>query len=203
MIRKGKRHGGENRIIVRDDHEAQMIRVIETARWHIVRYDSIRASLATRASFVVSVAALVVAAISFVFSWAAGHKFYGGTVSLALLDSGMLLSLIYALVSIRSATSGLLSSKPWRSVYSGQPPRSLFYTHSDTTKQLPQYADFSTIFKEQTLEMEAEFAMVNLWLVLNTTDHRYKFIRKAVRRLNVAILIFSVVAAATAALGLA
>jgi hypothetical protein len=67
-----------------DDIQAQTMRLIETARWHTVRYDDLRASLANRASFVVSVATILIAGTSFLFPWIADRKIYGGTTSLIL-----------------------------------------------------------------------------------------------------------------------
>jgi hypothetical protein len=78
----------------------------------------------------------------------------------------------------------------------------LFYQHEDTTKDLPSYADFSSAFKGQSLEMELDYAMTNLWLCLETHAYRYKFIRNAVNRLKVAIIAFSVSVVAAAVLGL-
>src|SRR5579871_1318710 len=167
-----------------DDITMQAMRLIETARWHIIRYDNLRSSLATRASFTVSVDAVLIAGISFLFSYIAGHKIYGGTISLSLIGSGMLVALIYALLSVRDASQGLLSSKTWRILFGDEPPHSLFYQHSDTIKATPSYREFSATFKGQTLESEAESAIVNLWLVLRTHAHRYKFIRAAIRKLQ-------------------
>ena len=50
--------------------------------------------------------------------------------------------------------------------------------------------------------MELDYAMTNLWLCLETHAYRYKFIRNAVNRLQVAIIAFSVSVVAAAVLGL-
>ena len=120
-----------------DNANSQLIRLIETARWHTTRYDNLRASLANRASFVVSVDAVLIAGVSFLFSWVATRSVYGGRVSLVIVGCGMLLALVFALLSVRRASQALLSSKSWRKLFNVGPPPSLFYQHSDTIQQYP------------------------------------------------------------------
>jgi hypothetical protein len=183
------------------EHQIQTTRLIEAARWHTVRYDALRASLANRASFVVSVATILIAGISFLFPWIADRKIYGATTALILLSLGILTSLVFAILSVREACRGLLTGKPWRTIF-GEAPRSLFYQHEDTTKDLPSYADFNSAFKNQSLEMELNYAITNLWLCLETHAYRYNFIRNAVARLQIAIIAFAVSVVAAAILGL-
>jgi hypothetical protein len=165
-------------------------RLIETARWHTVRYDNLRASTANRASFVVSANAILIAGVSFLFSWIAARKIYGGSVSLILVSVGMLLALVFALRSVRAASQVLVSKKTWRTLFKGDPPASLFYHHNDTLKEASTYAQFSSRFKEQTLDSELEWAVINLWIVLNMHAHRYRFLRAATNHLQVATLAF-------------
>jgi len=191
-----KRHQGND-----VESQAQNIRLIEAARWHTVRYDNLRASLASRASFVVSVATILIAGTSFLFPWIADRKIYGGTVALILLGLGMLTSLIFAMLSVREACRGLLTSKPWRKIF-GEAPPSFFYQHEDTIRDLPSYADFSAAFKGQSLETELDYVMINLWLCVETHAHRYRFIRKVVNQLQIAVIAFAVSVVAAAVLGL-
>jgi hypothetical protein len=177
-------------------------RLIETARWHILRYDSLRASLASRASFVLSADAVLIAGISFLFSWTAKRGIYGGIISLALVGVGMLLALTFALLSVRRASRALLSNKSWRTLFSSDAPPSLFYQHSDTIKAIPTYAEFSTAFKGQATGSELESAIVNLWLVLHTHAYRYRFLREATNQLQIAISAFAGSAIAAVILGL-
>lgn len=162
-----------------DDEER---RLIETARWHTLRYDNLRVSLASRASFVLSADAVLIAGVSFLFSWFSGRTVYGGKSSIVLVGGGMLVALISALLSMRRASQALLSSKPWRVLFNVEPPRSLFYQHSDTVKAVPTYAEFRAAFEGQTASSELESAMVNLWLVLHTHAYRYGFLRVANQR---------------------
>jgi hypothetical protein len=107
-------------------------RLIETACWHTLRYDALRVSLANRASFMVSANAVLIAGISFLFSWFSQRPIYGGRTSSIIVGAGMLVALIYSLLSMRKASQALLSSRSWRKIYADDPAPSLFYQHSDT-----------------------------------------------------------------------
>lgn len=182
--------------------DAQLVRLIETIRWHTIRYDNLRASLANRASFVVSVDAVLIAGVSFLFSWIARRSIFGGKATLIVLGCAMLLALVFALLSVRQASRALLSSKSWRKLFEVEPPPSLVYQHSDTIKVAPSYTEFSATLRKQSLNSEVEAATVNLWLVLHTHAYRYRFLRRATNELQVAILAFAGSAILAVTLGL-
>jgi hypothetical protein len=177
-------------------------RLIETVRWHILRYDSLRVSLANRASFMVSANAVLIAAVSFLFSWFSQRHVYGGKLSTILVGIGMVMSFGFALLSMRRASQALLSNKTWRTLFNAEPPPSLFYQHSDTIKTVPGYVEFAAAFKEQTFSSELESAIVNLWQILHTHAHRYGFLRAATNNLQIATLVFAGSAIVAVILGL-
>jgi hypothetical protein len=170
------------------DHPAA--RVVEAARWHALRYDGLRSSLANRASFVVSVDAVLIAGVSFLFPWIIDRGMFGGKASLALVGLGTMLTLLFAALSISRASRALLSSQSWRTLFGGEPAPSLFYHYSDTVNSMPEFAQFRAGFMEQTRTSEAESAVVCLWLVLLTYGHRYQHLRAATKYLRIATLSF-------------
>ena len=176
--------------------------LLDAARWHILRYDQLRASLASRASFVVSADAALIAGVTFLFSWTASHHVYGGTASIALIGMGMLIALVFAVLSVRSASRALLSSRSWRTLFGAEPPPSLFYQHTDTIRAAPEYTQFSAAFKGQSVRSELDSAVVNLWVVLQTHAYRYRFLRVATNELQIATLAFACSAVVAVVLGL-
>ncbi|MBM0203445.1 hypothetical protein ACIA47_02270 [Micromonospora sp. NPDC051227] len=60
----------------------------------------------------------------------------------------------------------------------------MFYLHSDTLPVTPTFRDFDAAFAAQTASGERISATVNLWVVLQTLNHRYRFLRRATRRLQ-------------------
>ncbi|MEW1587918.1 hypothetical protein AB0283_21060 [Micromonospora vinacea] len=172
----------ENREAPRSDAENQ--RLIETARWHITRYDGLRSSIANRASFVISANAVLIGGVALLFPNAINQEVYGGRVTVVAMGVAALGVLILAATSIVAATNALLAAKRWRDIYGSEPPPGMFYLHSDTLAVTPTFRDFDTAFAAQTVSDERMSATVNLWVVMQTLNYRYRFLRRATRRLQ-------------------
>ncbi|MFB6398217.1 hypothetical protein [Polymorphospora lycopeni] len=166
-------------------------RMIETARWHILRYDALRASIANRASLLISGNALLIGGVAILFPNTVGQDVAGGRLTLVALAIGAFWVLGCSVFSVIYATKALLAGKSWRELYGQEPPVSLFYQHSDTMRVAPDFASFDTAFVEQTLGRERESATVNLWVVLQAHNYRYQFLRRATRRLQLGLVVFA------------
>ncbi|WBB91425.1 hypothetical protein [Verrucosispora sp. WMMC514] len=165
-------------------------RMIETARWHILRYDQLRGSIANRASFLISANAVLIGGVALLFPKTVGQDITGGRPILATLAAGALLVLGLSALSVLSATKALLAGKTWRSLYGTDPQPSMFYQHSDTVEQAPNFAAFDAALLGQSLDEERKSATVNLWVVLQTHNYRYKFLRKSTRYLQLGLAVF-------------
>ncbi|WP_030490737.1 hypothetical protein [Micromonospora chokoriensis] len=172
----------ENREATPSDDENR--RLIETARWHITRYDGLRSSIANRASFVISANAVLIGGVALLFPSAINQDIYGGQVTVIAMGVAALGVLILAATSIVAATNALLAAKRWRDIYGSDPPPGMFYLHSDTLAVTPTFRDFGAAFAAQTASAERMSATVNLWVVLQTLNYRYRFLRRATRRLQ-------------------
>jgi hypothetical protein len=138
----------------------------------------------------VSVDAVLIAGVSFLLPRTLDLGRFGGKASFVFVGLGTLLTLVFAALSIGSASQALLSSRSWRTVFGGEPPPSLFYHYSDTISSIPEFAQFRTVLMDQTRTSEAESAVVCLWLVLLTYAHRYQHLRVATKYLRLATLSF-------------
>jgi hypothetical protein len=171
---------------------AEIFRAIETARWHIVRYDALRASAASRASFVITADGVLIAGVALLMS--EGSAFAGGfrqSISW-LIAIGALLALVFAAVSIVASTNSMLSSRRWRHLFGEPSSFSAFYQHSDTFTHSPTYAEFEQLFVSQSSDDDLKSAIVNLWVVMKTHAHRYAYLRRAVRYLKLGLLVLLV-----------
>lgn len=164
--------------------------MIETARWHILRYDGLRGSIANRASFLISANAVLIGGVALLFPKTVGQDIAGGRAVLGALAVGALSVLGLSALSVINATKALLAGQSWRSLYGTDPPPSMFYQHSDTVRKTPNFAAFDAAFVEQTLDQERKSATVNLWVVLQAHNYRYKFLRRATRRLRLGLVVF-------------
>lgn len=149
-----------------------------------MRYDGLRSSIANRASFVISANAVVIGGVALLFPAAIGQDIVGGRVTLLAVGCASLAVLILAALSIVAATNALLAAKRWRELYGPEPPPGMFYQHSDTFRVISTFHDFETAFATQTADGERLSATVTLWIVMQTQNHRYQFLRRATRRLQ-------------------
>ena len=172
---------------------------IATARWHTTRYDSLRGSLTTRASFVVSVNAIVVTGTTLLLAQAQPKDLAGGRVTFAVTSAGAAVAIAFAAASVWQAIGALVAGRPWRTQYGKDVPYGAFYQHSDTFKQFSSYRTFRAALSDESLERQLDAAAANLWVVMRTHAYRYAFLRRAVRSLAVSISLFVTVAAAVIA----
>jgi len=165
---------------------------IATARWHTVRYDSLRASLTTRASFIVSVNAVVVAGVALLLAQSPAKDIAGGRIAFAAASLGAASSLFFSALSIQRAMGALIGRRKWRALYGEVPSTSDFYQHSDTLRKFETYASFRTAFQSESLQRQLDSAVLNLWVVMRTHSYRYGFLRKAITMLGISISVFVV-----------
>jgi hypothetical protein len=183
-------HMTKNKVRVTQE-ETKLKRTIETARWHILRYDTLRQSIANRASFLISANAVLIGGVALLFPKAVGPGILGGRPVLATLGAGALMILGLATLSIMSATRALLARRTWRTLFGDDPTPSLFYQHSDTVRQLDNFIAFRDTFTRQSLAEEVDAATGNLWVVLQTHNYRYHFLRQATQRLKLGLAVFA------------
>jgi hypothetical protein len=164
---------------------------IATARWHATRYDSLRSSLTTRASFMVSVNAIIVAGTALLLTQSKPEDLSGGRLALAVAVFGAMITLAFSALSVRRAMGALVGRRPWRIDASAELPLSTFYQHSDTFQRLPDFASFAAYFPAESLEAQLDAAVVNLWVVMRAHVMRYAALRKAAATLSLAISTFA------------
>src|SRR4051794_41118221 len=148
------------------DHgdRTELGRQIESIRWHLTRYDAARTSVASRASFIMAAAAVLIASVAVLSPAGIQVKLLGGKISLALLGLGGLGTLTCAIISMLAAMNALVSIRPWRTLYGNKPPSGSFYVPSDTLRQLKNYEVFKTELMAQRLSDDRDAALVALWL---------------------------------------
>lgn len=177
---------------VQDPVDQQLLERIEAARWHISRYDSLRGSVASRASFVITANAALIAGVALLAPQTIKEQVFGGRPSLVLIAIGAAVTLALATSSIASAAGAFVALKTWRKLYGDEPPRSLYYQHTDTIREFPQYTPFRENFELATRSQELTWATVNLWVILQTHAYRYRFLRRSIRMLRYGVTSFTV-----------
>jgi len=161
----------------------------ELALWLIERYDELRSSTASRASIVLSAAAILITGSSFLF-----EKFLVLIPQISLIERVVLifvflLSLTFQLASIGSSASAIVNVwKKSRKMIGGEIPPRLLFNARDTIETYETLEKFEQEFKSTDEEQILSFALGELWTITNSHHKRYQILRRATRLLLISIV---------------
>lgn len=162
-------------------------------RWHLDRYDRLRASTASRAAVVLSAGAILSAGNVVVLARLVGSPDPRLVQWLALLFAGGLLTSVGLVVlSLILATGVLVTPRASRDTFAGgrDLPIALVFNDSDTVRELKSYDSFKAIVAGQGYGAMIEAAQVELWIGIRQHRHRYLRLRAATRVLRWAAVVF-------------
>lgn len=167
-------------------------------RWHLDRYDRLRASTASRAAVVLSASALLSATNAVIISQVLGPRFTSVPSALLILCTlPALAGFVLVVLAVVRATGVLVTTRSSRTLLTGPaaPPPGAIFNGSDTLELFSTYGEFSAAVDGQDEASIIEAAKADLWIVIHQHRHRYAELRSAVRllRLAAAVLPFALV----------
>lgn len=172
--------------------------MLDLLKWHIDRYDRLRASTASRASVVLSAGAILSAGNALLLTqllsadadWLTGWWLLAFTV-VALVDAALVVA------SLVQAANVLVTARSSRSLLTGgtELPRSFLFNGTDTVAHLKTFDDFRTVAENQSRAAAREAAEVELWVGIQQHRRRYVRLRESVRLLRLAAIVFVAVLA--------
>lgn len=165
---------------------------IEALRWHILRYDSLRVSVATRASFLLSANAVLIAGVALLVPQGIQRSVAGGRLSLGLLGGWSVVTLILSGISIHNSMGAQLHRRSSRETLESEPPLAFLYHHSDALQQASTYREFAGKFASQGQQEELKCALAALWIGLNAYSRRYRCMRRSAVNLYLAMTSFAI-----------
>lgn len=164
---------------------------LDIARWHLDRYDRLRVSTSSRAAVVLSAATILSAGNAVILSRqlrlpADLPRLLAVAVTIALISSTALV-----VCAIIFATRVLVSLKSSRAIFpSANLPSGFLFNATDTVKLAPNFGDFEKAAHGQTWDDILRASYVELWTVIRQHRHRYSMLRRAIRFLRAAAVIF-------------
>jgi len=165
---------------------------LDSARWHLSRYDELQANLASRAATLLSADALILGAAAILVGQYFGGSFDKTSVTTTLVAAGAASTLLVVAVSISATARVLLALRPWRKKRIGQGvPRTVFYLHNDTLAVLGDYDAFSSRFKTLSVDDELEGALAALWIRTKNYQTRVRSLRVGLYFLFVSMVCLS------------
>jgi hypothetical protein len=178
---------------VADDQKPTVAEQITLIRWHLDRYDRLRASTASRASVVLSAGAVLLAGNALVLSQVIGRIPDSlPTWGLALFTAATTISAVLVVLTLLRASRVLVTGRDSRSMFGGPDslPVSLVFNGTDTVDRLHSFDEFRGALGSQRAEDILEAAQVELWIGIQQHRHRYLRLRGAVRVLRYAGVAF-------------
>ena len=161
--------------------------LVELLRWHILRADSQRGGMWTRAAAVLSADALVIAGAAVLVS-AANKAAWWSLLTAAL-------PLVAAMISVYEASNVIGGVRDWgRTFAEKDSPTPMFYSLPETVKSLITYDQFRSALTGRSIEGELEDAASELWRISVLHRVRLHQLRRSMRWLQASLplLILSV-----------
>jgi len=159
---------------------------LRSLRYHIDRYDRLRAATASRASVLLAASALALAASGILLNRDLRATLHSNRplLVIAILLFVVILGLIFT--AVLNALSALVSLSDGRSLYNlpGDCSRGI-YNQTDAVTAFPEVSNISSGL---ALSAEISGAEVELWVNVRQHKRRYEHLRRGIRRLRAAIL---------------
>ena len=164
---------------------------IEMVKWHIQRYDALRASTANRAAMVLSANALLLASSTFLLDKIVANLNLYSSYQRCFVLVSVSLTLLLLAISIFYAIRGVIAvSKTSRDLFGYDIPKHPFFSQRDTIESFSGFQSFKEGFMDTNSEKMLSYALGDLWTVINQHFYRYQNLRTAIRFLSAGIVVF-------------
>lgn len=162
---------------------------VELIKWHLGRYDARRESTASRASVVLSAAAILSAGEAIVLGQVSGDVLRRVDPWPKIVLGVLVLTSSFLVIgSLIRASQVLVTRRPSRALFGegGSLPRGLIFNGTDTVALLKTFADFRRALVAQDDQAVFDAAAVELWVTIQQHRRRYAQLRSAVALLQLA-----------------
>jgi hypothetical protein len=164
---------------------------LDLARWHIDRYDRLRASTFSRAAVVLSAGAILTAGNAVILSQLLQRATDLHQWLLVLCTLGLVASASLIVLAIVRATGVLVSLQSYRTMFPDPKlPSSLVFNAPDTMRLSSTFTEFEEAVAAQEPPDILRAAHVELWIIIRQHRYRYAQLRSAVRALRYSATIF-------------
>jgi transposase len=161
---------------------------LDDVKWHLIRYDNLRISLASRGALVLSADALIAAGATVLAVQRISQR-DGVAVTTAVAIIGIL-SLLCVGFSVTFAARAIANIRPWQSVVKESIPRGIFFDASDTASAVESFQEFEYLLNDADEDAILRYATINLWKCIRGYRSRYARLRISLRFLLAALWIF-------------
>ena len=161
---------------------------LDDVKWHLIRYDNLRVSLASRGALVLSADALIAAGSTVLAAQRVSQR--GDIAVTAAVDIIGVLSILCVGFSVTFAARAVANIRPWQSAVRESAPRGVFFDASDTAATVKSFQEFEFLFNDADEDTVLRYAIINLWKCIRGYRSRYARLRISLRFLLVALWLF-------------
>jgi len=172
--------------------------LIGLTRWHIDRYDRLRASTATRASVLLGANSVLMAGSAFLVDYhlqtAPPGRHPAWTIFFAII-AAITIGLI--LRSLWSCVDAIAARKTTRMVHPGEIPSRFLFNWGDTLKAVDGSSSFVSKVSALSYDEVLKHAAAELWTDILQHSQRHRHLRAAISVFRYGIVAFLVLAVVT------
>ncbi len=162
---------------------------LNLVKWHILRYDGLRASNGSRGAMVLTVDSLLVVGITFLLNSVFSQLINTNKILSWLVIVFAIITLAILFASISYAISSVISIKPASQLF-GKAPKHPFFTQRDTVDSFNNFEQFETEFNKTNIQNMTHYGLGELWTVINQHYLRYQNLRSAIKTMRIAVGLF-------------
>lgn len=164
-----------------DESDPRVEQQLNLVHWHILRGDSLRAALASRAGVLLSTNALIVAGVALSDGLRSPRAGFG-VLAISVV------TLLCVGVSVVDASLVLVTVRRWRDQFADTgAPAPFLYSYTGIEVH-GSYDEFKTRLFATSHEQLLEHALTELWRSGTLHDYRYRKLRQAMKWLLAAVL---------------
>lgn len=155
--------------------------LLELIRWHIDRYDRIRASTSTRASILLSANSILLAGVALLANFYTREAGKESPLYVTIIFLGMTtVTLVLILTSVLNCISAIAARKTVRALHPDEIPSRFLFNWGDTLRSVDGYSDFVNKITTQSTVAMIGFATAELWTDIVQHRRRHHYLRVGV-----------------------
>jgi hypothetical protein len=172
--------------------------LLDLLRWHIDRYDRLRASTSTRASILLSASSVLLTGMILLVNYRLQQRQEHpiGPIDIAVL-AVLLLTIALSLGSITNCVNAIAARKTTRSLHKDEIPNRFLFNWGDTRRAVDGYTSFAAQVTALDVDAIVGHATAELWTDILQHGRRHKYLRTGINLFRYGIVSFLTFAALT------
>jgi hypothetical protein len=172
--------------------------LLELLRWHIDRYDRLRASTSTRASVLLGASSVLLTGVIFLINYRLQILRNSPTDYLDIIFAIVAaLAVILILSAVTNCINAIATRKTTRSIHAGEIPRRFLFNWGDTLRAVDGYTSFADEVRSLDYDSITGHAIAELWTDIMQHARRHRYLRIGINLFRYSIFSFLILTGLT------